>query len=148
MNGEDTTIGISDAGFNGTPAVGLYVNNSYTDEYISAMGDHFDATATDTATVIVTDQAAEGLSDVTLKNGIVTIDATADKTYVTADEFNSYIVGRAALQKWKIWLWTATAPLVQAVPRAMPWLPATTSLLFWTTITTSPICMCSMQLCN
>ena len=92
VNGEDTTIGISDAGFNGTPAVGLYVNNSYTDEYISAMGDHFDATATDTATVIVTDQAAEGLSDVTLKNGIVTIDATADKTYVTADEFNSYIV--------------------------------------------------------
>ena len=92
VNGEDTTIGISDAGFNGTPAVGLYVNNSYTDEYISAMGDKFDAAAADTATVIVTDQTAEGLSDVTLKNGIVTIDATADKTYVTADEFNSYIV--------------------------------------------------------
>ena len=40
----------------------------------------------------IRDRAAEGLSDVTLKNGIVTIDATADKTYVTADEFNSYIV--------------------------------------------------------
>ena len=92
VNGEDTTIGISDTTFNGSPAVGLYVNNSYTDEYISAMGDKFDAAATDTATVIVTDQAAEGLSDVTLKNGIVTIDATAEKTYVTADEFNSYIV--------------------------------------------------------
>lgn len=61
MNGEDTTIGISDTTFNGSPAVGLYVNNSYTDEYISAMGDKFDAAATDTATVIVTDQAAEGL---------------------------------------------------------------------------------------
>ena len=56
------------------------------------MGTKFDAAASDTATVIVTNQATDNLSDVTLKNGIVTIDATSDKTYVTADTFNSYIV--------------------------------------------------------
>ena len=92
VNGEDTTIGVSDASFNGSAAQGLYVNNSYTDKYISKMGTKFDAAASDTATVIVTNQATDGLSDVTLKNGIVTIDATSDKTYVTADTFNSYIV--------------------------------------------------------
>ena len=92
VNGEDTTIGISDTTFNGTPATGLYVNNSYTKEYISDMGDKYDAAASDTTAVKVHNVTNDTLADLMLKNGILTVDQTTDATYVMADEFESWIV--------------------------------------------------------
>ena len=90
VNGEDTTIGIKADG--NSVDVGLYVNNSYTNEYISKLGDKYVATTADTTSIKVFNQASEGLSDITLKNGILKVDANSDTSYVTADEFNSYIV--------------------------------------------------------
>ena len=90
VNGEDTTIGIKADG--NTVAVGLYVNNSYTNEYISKLGDKYDAAASDTTSIKVFNQASDGLSDITLKNGILKVDANTDTSYVTADKFNAYIV--------------------------------------------------------
>ena len=97
VNGEDTTIGVNvtkDKSNNpaNTVEVGLYVNNSYTNEYISKLGDKYDAAASDTTSIKVFNQASDGLSDITLKNGILKVDANSDTSYVTADEFNSYIV--------------------------------------------------------
>ena len=89
VNGEDTTIGVKDGE---TVAVGLYVNNSYTNEYISKLGDKYVADTADTTSIKVFNQATDGLSDITLKNGILKVDATSDTSYVTADEFNTYIV--------------------------------------------------------
>ena len=89
VNGEDTTIGVKSGE---TVAVGLYVNNSYTNEYISKLGDKYVADTADATSIKVFNQATDGLSDITLKNGILKVDANSDTSYVTADEFNSYIV--------------------------------------------------------
>ena len=91
VNGVDTTIGIDDSA-DDSIAVALYVNNSYTGDYISALGEKFDAAASDTSTSIFVYTQGTELEDVTLKNGILTFNMTSDKTKVVADEFNSYIV--------------------------------------------------------
>ena len=93
VNGEDTTIGVKDGE---SVEVALYVNNSYTKEYISDLGDKYDAGAADTSSIKVYTQATEGLSDLKLKNGVLTIDMTSDDTYVMADEYESWIVKAAA----------------------------------------------------
>ena len=94
VNGEYTTIGVSDAAFIANPVVGLYVNNDYTKEYISSTmaSKLVDTSYTDNADIAVFDQAREGLSNLKLKNGVLTIDKTDDKAYVVADEFNAYVV--------------------------------------------------------
>ena len=97
VNGEDTTIGVNvtkDKSNNpaNTVEVGLYVNNSYTNEYISKLGTKYVADTADATSIKVFNQATDGLSDITLKNGILKVDANSDTSYVTADEFNSYIV--------------------------------------------------------
>ena len=89
VNGEDTTIGVKSGE---TVAVGLYVNNSYTNEYISKLGTKYVADTDDATSIKVFNQATDGLSDITLKNGILKVSATSAASYVTADEFNSYIV--------------------------------------------------------
>ena len=89
VNGEDTTIGV-DATL--TPSAALYVNNSYTDGYISTLGDKYDKSASDTDSVKVYTQSGDGLSNLMLKNGILTVDMTSDETYVMADEYESWYV--------------------------------------------------------
>ena len=89
VNGEDTTIGVKSGE---TVAVGLYVNNSYTNEYISKLGAKYVADTADATSINVFNQATDGLSDITLKNGILKVSATSAASYVTADEFNAYIV--------------------------------------------------------
>ena len=89
VNGEDTTIGVKSGE---TVEVGLYVNNSYTNEYISKLGTKYVADTADATSIKVFNQATDGLSDITLKNGILKVSATSAASYVTADEFNSYIV--------------------------------------------------------
>ena len=87
VNGEDTTIGIKD----GAPvAVGLFVNNSYSGDYISTLGTKYDAAASDSDSVKVFNQAPDGLSDLKLKNGILTV--TSDETFVMADEYDSWLI--------------------------------------------------------
>ena len=89
VNGEDTTIGVKD----GEPvAVGLFVNNSYSGEYISTLGTKYDAAASDTDSVKVFDNTVDGLADLKLKNGILTVDQTSDETFVMADEYESWLV--------------------------------------------------------
>ncbi len=96
VNGEDTTIGVKDGQ---SVAVGLFVNNSYTKEYISTLGDKYDAAASDTDSVIVYTQAAsDNLKDMKLKNGVLTFVNSGDSTiesYVMADEYESWIVKAA-----------------------------------------------------
>ena len=97
VNGEDTTIGVNvtkDKSNNpaNTVEVGLYVNNSYTNEYISKLGDKYVADTADATSIKVFNQATDSLSDITLKNGILKVTAASAASYVTADEFNSYIV--------------------------------------------------------
>ena len=92
VNGEDTTIGVSDSTFQGSPANGLYLDNSYTDEYISStMSGNLVATGSesDTGDVRVYKQGST-LTDIKLKNGILTVGAS--KTFVMADEYESWIV--------------------------------------------------------
>ena len=90
VNGEDTTIGIGDNTFNGSPAVGLFVNNSYSGDYISAMGTA--ANDGDTDSVMVFDKTTDGLSDLKLKNGILTVAQNSNKTFVMADEYESWLI--------------------------------------------------------
>ena len=91
VNGEDTTIGVADGA--GSVAVGLFVNNSYTKEYISALGTKYDAAASDAESVFVYTQAAsDNLTDLKLKNGILTVDKDTNKTFVMADEYESWLV--------------------------------------------------------
>ena len=99
VNGEDTTIGVNvtkddrDNPAN-TVAVGLYLNNSYTNEYISKLGDKQDATnEVTTGDVRIYKQGAT-LTDLKLKNGILTL--KADTSLVMADEYESWIVKAAA----------------------------------------------------
>ena len=92
VNGEDTTIGVmtkNAAGttVNGDVGVGLFLNNSYTNGYISALGTKVVKDTASTSTVKVV--AATAATDVTLKNGILTTDGTS---YVVADELNAYLV--------------------------------------------------------
>ena len=92
VNGEDTTIGVKADG--NTVAVGLYVNNSYTNEYISKLGTKQDATnEVTTGDVRIYKQGAT-LTDLKLKNGILTL--KADTSLVMADEYESWIVKAAA----------------------------------------------------
>ena len=88
VNGEDTTIGIKADG--NTVAVGLYLNNSYTDEYISTLGTKKDGTSeAPTGDVRIYKQGST-LEDIKLKNGILTIkDGTS---LVMADEYESWII--------------------------------------------------------
>ena len=92
VNGEDTTIGVmtkNAAGttVNGDVGVGLFLNNSYTNGYISALGTKVVKDTASTSTVKVV--AATASTDVTLKNGILT---TGGASYVVADELNAYLV--------------------------------------------------------
>ena len=73
-------------------AVALFVNNSYTGDYISALGTQVDATHTSATRITVT----TSLADVTLKNGVMTVKTGSSAPYVVADEFNSYIVKTGA----------------------------------------------------
>ena len=93
VNGEDTTIGIKADG--NTVEVGLYVNNSYTNEYISKLGDKKDATNEVTTGAVRVYKQGATLTDLKLKNGILTIkDGTT--SLVMADEYESWIVKAAA----------------------------------------------------
>ena len=89
VNGEDTTIGVKDGE---TVAVALYVNNSYTGDYISTLGTKYNAGTADSTSIFVYNFSDDGLSDITLKNGVLTVDKTTDVTKIVAEEFNSYIV--------------------------------------------------------
>ena len=91
VNGEDTTIGVKDGN---AVSVGLYVNNSYkgddTDSYIETLGDKVDGTTS------VEDTAYVGsLTDVTLKNGILTFKAGSTTAKVVANDFNAYVINSA-----------------------------------------------------
>jgi hypothetical protein len=91
VNGEDTTIGVADGA--GSVAVGLFVNNSYTKEYISTLGTKVDADEGESASIKVFTQAAsDNLTDLKLKNGVLTVDMGSDETYVMADEYESWLV--------------------------------------------------------
>ena len=95
VNGEDTTIGIKADG--NTVAVGLYVNNSYTNEYISKLGDKKDATSGEVTTGAVrVYKQGTTLTDLKLKNGILTVGTNT--SLVMADEYESWIV-KAATSK-------------------------------------------------
>ena len=88
VNGEDTTIGIKADG--NTVAVGLYLNNSYTDEYISTLGTKKDGTSEATTGDVRIYKQGSTLEDIKLKNGILTIkDGTS---LVMADEYESWII--------------------------------------------------------
>ncbi len=88
VNGEDTTIGIKADG--NTVAVGLYLNNSYTDEYISTLGTKKDGTSEAPTGDVRIYKQGETLNDLKLKNGILTIkDGTS---LVMADEYESWII--------------------------------------------------------
>ena len=92
VNGEDTTIGVSDTAFHSGAVNGLYLDNSYTDEYISSTmaGNLVNTTSeVDTGDVRVYKQGTT-LTDIKLKNGILTVGAS--KTFVMADEYESWIV--------------------------------------------------------
>ena len=92
VNGEDTTIGVSDTAFHSGAVNGLYLDNSYTDEYISSTmaGNLVNTTSeVDTGDVRVYKQSTT-LTDIKLKNGILTVGAS--KTFVMADEYESWIV--------------------------------------------------------
>ena len=88
VNGEDTTIGVKADG--NTVAVGLYVNNSYTNEYISKLGTKQDATSEVTTGDVRIYKQGATLTDLKLKNGILTL--KADTSLVMADEYESWIV--------------------------------------------------------
>ena len=89
VNGEDTTIGIKADG--NTVAVGLYLNNSYTNEYISKLSTKTDATKEATTGAVRVYKQGETLNDLKLKNGILTIKDGAT-SLVMADEYESWIV--------------------------------------------------------
>ena len=93
VNGEDTTIGIKADG--NTVAVGLYLNNSYTNEYISKLSTKTDATNEATTGAVRVYKQGETLNDLKLKNGILTIKDGAT-SLVMADEYESWIVKAAA----------------------------------------------------
>ena len=95
VNGEDTTIGIKADG--NTVAVGLYLNNSYTNEYISKLSTKTDATNEATTGAVRVYKQGETLNDLKLKNGILTIKDGAT-SLVMADEYESWIV-KAATNK-------------------------------------------------
>ena len=94
VNGEDTTIGIKADG--NTVAVGLYLNNSYTNEYISKLSTKTDATNEATTGAVRVYKQGATLTDLKLKNGILTL--KADTSLVMADEYESWIV-KAATNK-------------------------------------------------
>ena len=95
VNGEDTTIGIKADG--NTVAVGLYLNNSYTNEYISKLSTKTDATNEATTGAVRVYKQGETLNDLKLKYGILTIKDGAT-SLVMADEYESWIV-KAATNK-------------------------------------------------
>ena len=95
VNGEDTTIGIKADG--NTVAVGLYLNNSYTNEYISKLSTKTDATHEATTGAVRVYKQGETLNDLKLNNGILTIKDGAT-SLVMADEYESWIV-KAATNK-------------------------------------------------
>ena len=100
VNGEDTTIGVNvtkDEHDNpaNTVAVGLYLNNSYTNEYISKLSTKTDATREATTGAVRVYKQGETLNDLKLKNGILTIKDGAT-SLVMADEYESWIVKAAA----------------------------------------------------
>ena len=93
VNGEDTTIGVKADG--NTVAVGLYVNNSYTNEYISKLGTKKDASGGEVTTGAVRIyKQGTTLTDLKLKNGILTVGTNT--SLVMADEYESWIVKAAA----------------------------------------------------
>ena len=95
VNGEDTTIGVKADG--NTVAVGLYVNNSYTNEYISKLGTKKDASGSEVTTGAVRIyKQGTTLTDLKLKNGILTVGTNT--SLVMADEYESWIV-KAATSK-------------------------------------------------
>ena len=99
VNGEDTTIGVNvtkDEHDNpaNTVEVGLYLNNSYTNEYISKLGDKQAATDEVTTGAVRVYKQGATLTDLKLKNGILTL--KADTSLVMADEYESWIVKAAA----------------------------------------------------
>ena len=96
VNGEDTTIGVNvtkDEHDNpaNTVAVGLYLNNSYTNEYISKLSTKTDATREATTGAVRVYKQGETLNDLKLKNGILTIKDGAT-SLVMADEYESWII--------------------------------------------------------
>ena len=92
VNGEDTTIGVKNGE---TVEVGLYVNNSYTNEYISKLGTKKDASSGEVTTGAVRIyKQGTTLTDLKLKNGILTVGTNT--SLVMADEYESWIVKAAA----------------------------------------------------
>ena len=97
VNGEDTTIGVmthdGTSTANSDVAVGLFVNNSYSGDYISDLGAKHDGTETTSGTVLTYTVDDSSLSDVTLKNGLLTVAGVSPAVVkVVADEFDSYII--------------------------------------------------------
>ena len=100
VNGEDTTIevkvGTSNILSSDDAVQGLYIDAGYTKGYITSADAAVSSTGTPSSAIYVALSAGK---DLTLKNGILTVDGTS---YVVADSFNSwYITGGTAAADMK-----------------------------------------------
>ena len=88
VNGEFTTVAVSSDVTINSGDLGLYVNNTYTGDYISKLGTKATSTSAETS-VKGTDAPAK----VTLVNGVLTVRNTGDTdgtSYVVTDDFAAY----------------------------------------------------------
>lgn len=83
VNGEDTTIGIAD---DDSVADGLYVDSGYTKNYITALN------TVNTGSKVKVVKYTDGLVDITLNKGNLTIDANSDTVKVVDDDFQAWYV--------------------------------------------------------
>lgn len=90
VNGEETTIDVANSVFAGTAVKGLYVDSGYTKNVVTSTTGA--VTSSSAGEYYYVDVTTDGLADITLKNGVLTLDATADKVFVMADEYNAWYI--------------------------------------------------------